>query len=247
MVVTSSSASATNFDSLNRISVEEETPSKKGKLKTMKTMIVTLLTAGALALAFNAQAQSPGSRIVVVDLNRLFNEYYKTPIASSKLKETGESYQKEADDMMTQYRKQTEDLNKLREDAEKPEFTKEVQEQKRKALQEKLGDISKAQREIEEYARTHKLDMDRQMARMRQTILKEITDVVTKEAKDSGYTLVLDKSGQTLNGVPSVVYSQELLDITDGVLKILNKNAPKVEAIKPPPAKDSEKKPEPKK
>ena len=213
----------------------------------MKTMIVTLLTAGALALAFNAPAQSPGSRIVVVDLNRLFNEYYKTPIASSKLKETGESYQKEADDMMTQYRKQTEDLNKLREDAEKPEFTKEVQEQKRKALQEKLGDISKAQREIEEYARTHKLDMDRQMARMRQTILKEITDVVTKEAKDSGYTLVLDKSGQTLNGVPSIVYSQELLDITDGVLKILNKNAPKVEAIKPPPAKDSEKKPEPKK
>lgn len=199
----------------------------------MKIKIVALVVTAALALGLNAHAQAPGSRIVVADLNRLFNEYYKTPVASGKLKETAESYQKERDEMLAQFKKQTEDLNKLREEQDKLEYTAEVRDQKKKAVQEKLGEVSKTQREIEEFTRTHQVDLERQTARMRQTILKELTEVIGKEAKDAGYTLVLDKSGNTLNGIPTIVYSQELLDITDSILKILNKNAPKTEAPKP--------------
>jgi Skp family chaperone for outer membrane proteins len=40
---------------------------------------------------------------------------------------------------------------------------------------------------------------------------------------------VFDKSGKTLNEVPSVVFSQDTMDVTDDVLKVLNKNAPKTE------------------
>ena len=70
--------------------------------------------------------------------------------------------------------------------------------------------------------------------RMRQGILKEVTDVVQKEAKDAGYLLVLDKSGNTLNGLPSLVFAQDNLDITADIIKILNKNAPTpAEAPKP--------------
>jgi Skp family chaperone for outer membrane proteins len=69
---------------------------------------------------------------------------------------------------------------------------------------------------------------------MRQTILKEVQDVIDKEARDAGYQLVLDKSGNTLNGVAVLVYSQDSLEITDDILKILNKNQPKgAEAPKP--------------
>jgi len=195
-----------------------------------------------LGLAFTASAQTPSGRIVTVDLNKIFNDYYKTPIASAKLKETADSFNKELDDTLTNYKKGIDELNKLREDQDKPEYTAEVREQKRKAVADKLAETQKMQRDIDDYRTTHRKILDEQVQRMRQTILKEINDIVSKEARDAGYQIVLDKSGNTLNGIPSVVYSQDSLEITDDIIKILNKNQPKTtETPKPAEKKDDKK------
>ncbi len=193
----------------------------------MKTSLIALIAAGTLALGASALAQVPSGRNVTIDLNRVFNEYYKTPIATAKLKDTVDSYNKEQDDMIDQYKKQIEELNKLRDDAEKPEYTADVKEQKKKAVQEKLAETQKTQRDIEEYKRSHQQILDQQTQRMRQTILSEIKDVINKEARDANYSMVFDKSGNTLNGTPSIVFAQDSMDITDDIIKILNKNAPK--------------------
>jgi outer membrane protein len=192
----------------------------------MKTTLIAAVAAAALAIGGSASAQLPTGRIVTVDLDRVFNEYYKTPLATAKLKETAEGYTKELDDMLAKFRKETEALNKLREEQDKTEYTTEVREQKKKAVQDKLTEVSKLQRDIEDYKRGHQQELERQTQRMRQGIIKEITDVISKEARDAGYTYVFDKSGRTLNGVPTIIYAQDSLDITDGILKVLNKNAP---------------------
>jgi outer membrane protein len=206
----------------------------------MKTTLIALIAAVALIAGTHANAQSSSSRIVCVDLDRIFNEYYKTPLATAKLKETAEGYTKELEDMLAKFRKETEALNKLREEQDKTEYTTEVREQKKKAVQDKLTEVSKLQRDIEDYKRSHQQELERQTQRMRQGIIKEITDVVSKEARDAGYLYVLDKSGRTLNGVPAVVYAQDSHDITEDILKVLNKNAPKL--AEPAPAKKTEEK-----
>jgi Skp family chaperone for outer membrane proteins len=206
----------------------------------MKTTLIALVAAVALIAGSHANAQSPASRIVCVDLDRIFNEYYKTPLATAKLKETAEGYTKELEDMLAKFRKETEALNKLREEQDKTEYTTEVREQKKKAVQDKLNEVSKLQRDIEDYKRSHQQELERQTQRMRQGIIKEITDILSKEARDSGYAYVLDKSGRTLNGVPAVVYASDTLDITEDILKVLNKNAPKL--AEPAPAKKTDEK-----
>lgn len=206
----------------------------------MKNITVTLITAGIVALSTTAFPQVPSGRIVLVDLNRVFIEYYKTPIASAKLKETIDSYNKEQEELRTQLRKGIDELTKLREEQEKTEYTPEVREQKKKAVQEKLAETQKAQRDLEEYQRSHQQILDQQRDRMRQTILGEIKDVVGKEAKDAGYMLVFDKSGNTLNGIPTVVYSQDSMDITDDIIKKLNRNQPKTTGTPKPEQKKSE-------
>jgi len=206
----------------------------------MKNITVTFVTAGIVALSTTAFPQVPSGRIVLVDLNRVFIEYYKTPIASAKLKETIESYNKEQEELRTQLRKGIDELTKLREEQEKTEYTPEVREQKKKAVQEKLSETQKAQRDLEEYQHSHQQILDQQRDRMRQTILGEIKDVISKEAKDAGYTLVFDKSGNTLNGIPTVVYSQDSMDITDDIIKKLNKNQPKTTETPKPEQKKSE-------
>src|SRR5436309_14916064 len=158
----------------------------------MKTTVAMLVLAGLLAGAVASQAQVQSGRTVTVDLNKVFNEYYKTPIASQKLKDTAEQYNKERDEMVAQYRKQVDELNKLREEQDKTEFTAEVREQKKKAFQEKLAETQKTQREIDEFRTSHRQILDQQQQRMRQGIVKEITDVINKEARDAGYAFVFD-------------------------------------------------------
>jgi outer membrane protein len=193
--------------------------------------MITVVLTGFLAGSWSAFSQASG-RIATVDMNKLFNEYYKTPVASGKLKDTAESYNKEHEEMLAQYKKQVDELNKLREEQDKPEYTPEVREQKKKAVQEKLAETQKTQRDIEEYRNSHRQILEQQTQRMRSGILKEINEVISREARSAGYSLVLDKSGNTLNGVPSIIYSQDALDITDEIIKTLNKNKT-VESAKP--------------
>ena len=196
----------------------------------------------SVALALTASAQAPAGRIVTIDLNKVFTDYYKTPIASGKIKDTAESFNKELNEMVDNYKKEIEELNKLREEQDKPEYTAEVREQKRKAVSEKLAETQKIQRDLEEYRTSHGKILQDQQLRMRQTILKEIQDVIDKESKDAGYQLVLDKSGTTGNAVPTILFSQDSLDITDDIIKVLNKNQPKTtDAAKPADKKDDKK------
>ena len=209
----------------------------------MKNKIIAFVAMSSVALAFTALAQAPAGRIVTVDLNKVFTDYYKTPIASGKIKDTAESFNKELNEMVDNYKKEIEELNKLREDQDKPEYTAEVREQKRKAVSEKLAETQKIQRDLEEYRTSHGKILQEQQLRMRQTIVKEIQDVIDKEARDAGYQLVLDKSGTTANAVPTILFSQDSLDITDDLIKVLNKNQPKTtEAPKPTEKKDDKKK-----
>lgn len=208
----------------------------------MNRKIAAWIVSGIWVLALSASAQGPSGRTVTIDLNKVFNDYYKTPIATAKLKDTVDSYKKEHDDMLAGYKKQIDELNKLREEQDKSEYTAEVREQKRKAVAEKLADTQKLQRDIEEYDTSHQKILQEQTQRMRQTIVKEISDIVAKEAQNQGYQLVLDKSGNTLNGVPALVFSQDNLEITGDIVKILNKNQPKTtEAPKPVEKKDEKK------
>lgn len=184
------------------------------------------MLAGLAGLSVASFAQS-GQKIVTVNMQKIFDTYHKTPVARAKLEETREQFTKELTAKRDNLKTQVEELNKLKQDQDRPEYTAEVREQKKKAVNEKLAELNNLQREMQEYQQSHQRILEEQSMRMRQNILKEITEVVTKEAKDVGYTLVLDISGNTLNGLPGVVFSQDALDITEAISKILNKDAPK--------------------
>jgi Skp family chaperone for outer membrane proteins len=131
--------------------------------------------------------------------------------------------------MLADYRKLNDELVKLRDESEKPEYTTEVKDQKRKTMSEKLVQIQKSQQDIEEFRRVRLKAYDDQRSLRQTNILKDITDAINKMAGDAGYMMVFDKSGMTANGMPSILFSQNTMEVTDDILKVLNKNAPKPE------------------
>jgi len=57
-------------------------------------------------------------------------------------------------------------------------------------------------------------------------ILEEIRKLVEEKAKVDNYDYVFDKSGLSTSQVPFLLYTKDATDITAGLLKDLNKDAP---------------------
>lgn len=200
--------------------------------------VTSLLAVSLLGSAFTAQAQT---KIGMVDMNKIFSSYYKTKDAESRINEARATAKKELDDRMDTYKKNLETINKLNADMNKPELSKEAKDEKSKARDEKIGETKNLEREITEFKNTREKQLQEQAVRMRNGIVEEITKLVQAEVSSNSYDLVLDKSGQSLNGVPIVLYSRESDDFSDKIISQLNKNKPK-ESAAPAAEKAPEKK-----
>jgi Skp family chaperone for outer membrane proteins len=79
------------------------------------------------------------------------------------------------------------------------------------------------EREINEFRQTRERQLQEQALRMREGIVKEITDVVMEKVKANNIDFVFDKSGMSLNGVPLLMYAKENVDFTSDIITVLNK------------------------
>jgi hypothetical protein len=79
------------------------------------------------------------------------------------------------------------------------------------------------EREISDFRQTRERQLQEQLMRMREGIVKEITDVVIEKVKTKSLDFVLDKSGMSINGVPVVLYAPDNVDFTSEIIDTLNK------------------------
>lgn len=203
-------------------------------MKSYLALSLAAVTALAL-LPAPASAQSVTIRIGTVDMKKVFESYYKTKDAESKINEARNNAKKELEDRMDQAKKLLEEVKKLDEDIARPELGKEAKEQKTKSRGEKAGELQTMDREIREFQSSREKQLQEQSVRMRGGIVDEINKVVTDKVKADGYDIVFDKSGPSLNGVPILLYSKESYDFTADVVTALNKS--KGEAAPEPAAK----------
>ena len=175
-----------------------------------------------LLLPMTAPAQST-LRIGTVDMNRAFKEYNKTKDAEAKINDAKNQAKKEYDDRADAYKKALDDINNLNKQLDAPALSADAKTQKAKERDDKIANIKNMEREINEFRQTRERQLQEQALRMREGIVKEITDVVNEKVKAQSLDLVFDKSGMSLNGVPLLMYSKDNVDFTSDVVAALNK------------------------
>src|SRR6202030_2227124 len=168
--------------------------------------LLSLTLASLLLLPIAARAQGT-LKIGTVDMNRAFKEYNKTKDAEAKINDAKNQAKKEFDDRADAYKKALDEINNLNKQLDAPALAPEAKTQKAKERDDKIANIKNMEREINEFRQTRERQLQEQAMRMREGIVKEITDVVNEKVKSDGYDFVLDKSGPSLNGVPLVLYS----------------------------------------
>ena len=184
-----------------------------------------ILTLALLIVAPVASIQAQ-INIAIVNLQKVFNEYNKTQETQALLNERLSQFQKEQQEMQTDFQKLVDETQKLRDQAMDQALTEQARSERRKAFEAKLKQVQDMERKIKEFSSQRMKQFEEQSMRMRQGIIEEITKVVEKFGKDNKFNLILDVSAKSMSATNVALYADGLRDITDEVIKTINANRP---------------------
>jgi outer membrane protein len=178
----------------------------------------------ALTLAFPLAAFAQGTlKIGTVDMQRAFKDYNKTKEAEAKINDAKNAARKEYDDRAEDYKKSLDEINNLNKQLESAALSADKKTQIAKERDDKIAKIKGMEREISDFRQTRERQLQEQLMRVREGIVKEITEVVLEKVKTNNLDLVFDKSGMSINGVPVLLFAHDNVDFTNDVVAVLNK------------------------
>jgi outer membrane protein len=192
----------------------------------MPAYLKSALRVIVLALSFFGAVETRAeTKIGTVDMERVLKEYSKTKEAEARLNGAKNAAKKEFDERADAYKKALEEINKINAHLESPALSTDAKASKAKERDEKIANLKNMEREINEFRQTREQQLQQQMIRLRENLLKEITDVVMEQVKSRNMDLVFDKSGASLNRFSPILFSPDAMDFTADVITEVNKKA----------------------
>ncbi|MCP5533037.1 MAG: OmpH family outer membrane protein [Akkermansiaceae bacterium] len=192
----------------------------------MRLIRPLLAAATAVSLAVAAHGQEGKLNIATVDMQELFKQYYRTNEAQKQINVERARIQKDNNERLGRIRELEDNLSKLRKQLEDPA----INDQKKQALfkdwQMQQQEGIALDRERREFLQRRNQALNEKMVQRMKGILEEIRKLVEEQAKADNYDYVFDKSGLSTSQVPFLLYTKDATDITAGLLKDLNKDAP---------------------
>lgn len=180
----------------------------------------------AASLMTVASAQDSKLKIATVDMQELFKQYYKTNEAQKQINVERARIQKENNERLARIRELEDALGSLRKQLEDPSINDSKKQGLYKDWQTQQQEGIALDRERREFLQRRNQALNEKMVQRMKGILEEIRKLVEEQAKSDDFDYVFDKSGLSTSQVPFLLYTKDATDITAGLLKTLNKDAP---------------------
>jgi outer membrane protein len=172
------------------------------------------------------RAEAQGMKVGIVDMNRVFAEYYKTKEAEQDVNDQKELAKKELEERNVQYKALIEKYQLLAKQIKDPAITAELRAQKQQEAKGIASEARSLEREKKEFADRRQRMLLTEVDRARKAIIEEIQDLVKATAKQRNYDIVFDKSGVGDRGIPFLLHSKDAVDFSKVIIEQLNKGAP---------------------
>jgi Skp family chaperone for outer membrane proteins len=190
--------------------------------------IIRRITALVLAAALcgTAAAQEGKLKIATVDMQQLFKKYYQTNEAQKEINVERARITEENNDRTARIRELDTELQGMRKQLEDPSISESKKQSVFSEWNVKQQEGIALDRERREYLQRRNTSLNEKMVARMKGILDEIRKLVEEKAKTEDYDYVFDKSGLSTSQVPFFLYTKDATDITELLLKELNKDAP---------------------
>jgi outer membrane protein len=185
-----------------------------------------LIFAAAAALSVATYAQ----RVAVVDMDRVYQNHWKTEDFINKLQGARQDLEDKVNSLRAEGQSLVDTFNKQRERLNNPAFDRATAERE---AQETAQKIQEKQQEIQILVQRTQAAANERQNQHRITIMDEIRRTVGTIARQRGATLAVDSSGRSVNGAITVLFAADEVNITDEVIREVNKDRPA--NITPPP------------
>jgi outer membrane protein len=189
-------------------------------MKTSLKLFLAAAIAGLFAVAVQAQ---PAPKVFVVDMAKLYDGHPKTEEQNAKLKADQQKAEEELQKINGEGNALVEQFKTLEEQVNNPTLSADAKTKLQQDMQAKGQEIQRKQAEVNQFRGNTQRSLQQRINNFKQFLLEEISKTAVEIAKKKGATLLLDKSGPTLIGVPSLLYFDPAYDITEEVAKELNK------------------------
>lgn len=180
----------------------------------------------AASLLTTAVAQDAKLKIATVDMQELFKQYYRTAEAQKQINVERARIQKDNNERLARIRELETNLGNLKKQIEDPAINDSKKQELFKDWQMQQQEGIALDRERREFLQRRNQALNEKMVQRMKGILEEIRKLVEEQAKTDDYDYVFDKSGLSTSQVPFLLYTKDATDVTAGLLKDLNKDAP---------------------
>ena len=187
----------------------------------LRKIFLALLAASFLTATVRAE-----TKIAVIDLKRVFDNYWKKKQAQAQVDDQKADFDKKFKGMLEDYQKANEEYKKLFDSSTDQAVSGEERDKRKNAAEKKLLEIKEIEQTANLFQKNSNENLNIQVRRMTENILKDIRELIDAKAKAAGYALVIDTAAQSAAGTPIVLFTNGQNDITTEILSQLNAGAP---------------------
>ena len=153
---------------------------------------------------------SYGLQLGLADMSKIFRAYNKTNDAKVKINDAKTIAKKEYDDRAAAYRQKLDAINKM---------------QNGVARNAAIRNVKEMETEINSWHTAKEKQLQQQAVEMREGIVADITTLIGDRLINGVDCVIVDASGNSVNGVPIALCTSGIPDFSDDVISALNQGA----------------------
>jgi len=162
-------------------------------------------------------------RTAVVDMGKLIGAHPDKAAAETLLQKQVDDFEAEQKGIDEEREKIKNAFEKIRAETEDKALSEDARRDKLKDAEKKIIEMRELERKSRDTAATRRQQLAEEKRRMQGQVVSKIRDVIRDYAKKKGFTMVLDSASVGMQGVESVIYSEPDADITEDILKLIEK------------------------
>jgi len=186
-------------------------------------ILVAAVVLAGWVLPGSGFAQGQHLDIVFIDLDNVFTNFSKTKVADALHKERVDEFREKRKGMIETVKAAGEEYKALQIQAQSPALNEKARAEKLVKAEEALLNVKKLEKELAQVEKETRKRLEEQLMRTQKRLVAEISNSLEEYAEENEWIAVLDSSGDTMNGVPTVVYYKPELDITAAFIERINK------------------------
>lgn len=190
----------------------------------LSLLVLWVMTAAASADKF---------KVATVDMGYLIREFHRFK-AGQKFQEEEVLKIREAEqERLLAIKALNEEIQTMVQEMNDPSLSPLKRASIQEKAKEKQADLQVLQRELQIFLRDRDRELQENLATLQNEIVNVVMEAVNTYAETQDVDFVFDESGISKTDVPFLIYVRNRIDLTDPVLKILNKDAPEDDEAPP--------------